>query len=99
MEDLPREAESDDGLLKLRAVLLASHSGLEMSSRLVRASSETDPAFSRWLAEEVTEDDGLRETLLRCAEAAEHEDYVNPFEELTAYLSFAKTRVETEFLR
>jgi len=85
MEDLPQEAESDDGLLKLRAVLLASHSGLEMSSRLVRASSETDPAFTRWFAEEVAEDDGLRETLVRCAEAAEHEDYVNPFEELTAY--------------
>jgi len=85
MEDLPREAESDDGLLKLRAVMLASHSGLEMSSRLVRASSETDPAFLRWFAEEVAEDDGLRETLLRCAEAAEQEDYLNPFEELTAY--------------
>jgi len=85
MEDLPREAESDDGLLKLRAVLLASHSGLEMSSRLVRASSETDPAFLRWFAEEVTDDDGLRETLLRCAEAGEQEDYVNPFEELVAY--------------
>jgi len=85
MEDLPQEAESDDGLLKLRAVLLASHSGLEMSSRLVRTPSETDPAFTRWFAEEVADDDGLRRTLVRCVQAAGEHEYVNPFEELVAY--------------